>query len=59
MHRIFSVLLFTLMISCSSSTIDRGPMTGTPVEGSFKAYEEMCAREPESVLCPQEEEDVK
>ena len=45
----FNLVIALLLTSCAST--EKEAMKGEPVEGSMKAYEEMCARTPDSILC--------
>jgi len=49
----FSILLF----SCTAVPEDQGDtaMTGEPVNITLKGQKEMCEREPESILCKDDE----
>jgi len=49
----FSILLF----SCTTVTEEQGDttMTGEPVNIALKGQKEMCEREPESILCKDDE----
>mgnify|MGYP006879023316 FL=1 len=52
--------LFAICFLVSCATVeDTGPteMTGEPVNIALKGQKEMCEREPESILCKEEEVD--
>lgn len=54
MKNLFFFAVLALVTACTSSESHTGPITGNPVKGQPKAYVDMCAREPSSVLCPQD-----
>ena len=50
------VLLF--LVACTEKIPETSePIQGVEIDGQATAYTEMCEREPESVLCPQEVKD--
>jgi hypothetical protein len=57
---LIAISLVLLLSSCATPTVeDTGPteMTGEPVNIALKGQKEMCEREPESILCKEEEVD--
>jgi hypothetical protein len=59
-QRLISLFAICFLVSCATTTVeDTGPteMTGEPVNIALKGQKEMCEREPESILCKEEEVD--
>jgi len=55
--RIF-LLCFIFLIGCSENIPETSsPMEGEPVRLRAEAYDEMCEREPQSILCKVEEDE--
>ena len=52
----FLIIIFTLLVGCEDKISEtKGPIQGVEVEVRADAYEEMCAREPQSPLCVNEQ----
>lgn len=47
----YSLFVLMLCLAACKSREEYDTIEGEPVEGEVKAYEEMCQREPESILC--------
>ena len=57
-QRLISVFAICFLVSCATTVVEEtGPteMTGEPVNIALKGQREMCEREPESILCKEEE----
>ena len=57
-QRLVGIFAICFLVSCATVE-DTGPteMTGEPVNIALKGQKEMCEREPESILCKEEEVD--
>ena len=57
-QRLASLFAICFLVSCATVE-DTGPteMKGEPVNIALKGQKEMCEREPESILCKEEEVD--
>ena len=57
-QRLVGLFAICFLVSCATVE-DTGPteMTGEPVNIALKGQKEMCEREPESILCKEEEVD--
>jgi hypothetical protein len=57
-QRLVGLFAICFLVSCANVE-DTGPteMTGEPVNIALKGQKEMCEREPESILCKEEEVD--
>jgi len=59
-QQVISLFAICLIVGCTSLPEEpKGPteMTGEPVNIVLKGQKEMCEREPESILCKEEEVD--
>jgi hypothetical protein len=56
MKQILTLALALVLVACAQQDISPtgSAMQGTPVNLRAEAYVQMCAREPNSVLCPQD-----
>ena len=57
-QRLISLFAICFLVSCATTVVEetgQTEMTGEPVNIALKGQREMCEREPESILCKEEE----